>query len=236
MKALAPATAATIRFMIEGAWRGTGGPVGGDRVAHWFCMNWTKMPPSTTTRSPACRPARDLVAIAGAVAQRHRPAGETAVGLRRHRRTAGSRRRAASPIPAPAGRCCDWREWICTLHVHLLLRGRRRDWRRRCAPLPRACPGSPARRYWSTVPVTCLRADAGRSPRPDRRPGPSATSAAGDLRHHPDPRQVGDGETRRAAGLQQLPGRDRVSRTTVPAIGARMVPPTRATGRPAWMP
>ena len=32
------------------------GFVGGQWLAHWFCMNWTKMPPSTTIRSPAVRP------------------------------------------------------------------------------------------------------------------------------------------------------------------------------------
>ena len=50
---------------------------GGAVVAHWFCMNWTNNPPSTTIRSPALRPAGDVIMVPGAIAQRHAAAARS---------------------------------------------------------------------------------------------------------------------------------------------------------------
>ena len=167
-------------------------------------MNCTKMPPSSTIWSPrpeagrddSIGPRRDPGSQRDAAAARNcHPAG-------RHRQRADSRRRAAPPKPAPARHCQFlWRAWIVHPHIHLLLSSKSPG----LSTATRACMTervlgsiSSGRDVAVTVPRKSWPWRCRSSPwRRVAKIWTEARIGFEHLRHHPDPRQIGYGETRR---------------------------------------
>ena len=167
------------------------------------------MPPSTTIWSPACRPSAISYWSPDAVAQRHVPPREAAVGLgdvdeRQVLVVAQDRRdrdqQSAALLRAPG---CSTRTYICFFsrsarvvddHAHRHRARVRIDQGGDVVDLAREGSASRCRSSTSRWVADADRGQVG----------------AEDLRHHPDARQIGDGEAGRGAGLQQLPGRDQL--------------------------
>ena len=168
------------------------------------------MPPSTTIWSPALRPDGNVVLVAARDSPASRAAAQSCRRLRRHRRTADSRRRAESPRPAPAGRCFPRCDVDPHAHVHLLLQQAVRVVGDHPHRRPSACPDRPRAAMLSTVAGQALRARRRCRLRPGRRARPKQGPIRKCCAMHPDPRKVGHGEARRGAGLQQLSRRDQL--------------------------
>ena len=219
---------ATIRFMIEAvARRGSGrGQMARSLVLHELNEDAAV----DHDLVAGLETVGDVVLVAGAITQGHVLPREAAVGLGDDRRTAGSRRRARSPKPGPAGRCFPGGPESARGHTSASS-GSRPDCRRPRAPPPNACRDPPGPRCCPpfrksscvAMPVTT---SAGSPRLTDARSEPKTCAMT----------QTRDRSATVKHGVvpacRSSPGVISFS-TTVPAIGERIMPSGRETGRPS---